>query len=306
MRAVICNAYGPPEVLTIQEVVKPVPKNKEVLVKVMATAVNSGDSRIRGLMVGGFMRIIMRIVLGFRGPRNPILGLVLSGVIEDVGKDVTKFKIGDEVFASTGFKMGANAQYIALSDKSTVLLKPQNASFEEAAAIIFGGNSAIHFLNKAGIASKSNQDVLIFGATGSVGSAAVEIAKHFHAKVTSICSEAGVELCTKLGSDEIIVYTQSDFTKMDRKFDIIFDAVGKIKKKDCLHLLKPGGKYVSVDSMDVAKETTDQMELLRDLFEQDKLHANIDKIYPLEEIVEAHRYVDTGRKKSNVIIKISH
>lgn len=306
MRAVICNAYGPPEVLTIQEVVKPVPKNKEVLVKVMATAVNSGDSRVRGLIVDGFMRIIMRIVLGFKGPRNPILGLVLSGVIEDVGKDVTKFKIDDEVFASTGFKMGANAQYITLSEKSNILLKPQNASFEEAAAIIFGGNSAIYFLNKAGIASNPNQEVLIYGATGSVGSAAVEIAKHHLANVTAVCSEAGVDLCKKLGSDDIMVYTQTDFTKIDKKFDIIFDAVGKIKKKDCLHLLKPGGQYVSVDSMDVAKETTSQMELIRDLFEQDKLHANIDRIYSMEEIVEAHRYVDTGRKKSNVIIRISH
>ena len=305
MKAIICTAYGAPEVLKIREVEKPVPKDNEVLIKIIATAVTSADIRIRGLKVDGILRLIMPFVLGFNKPRKPILGIVLSGKVTEIGKNVKTFKRDDEVFASTGLKFGAYAQYIALPEKSNIAHKPNNASFEEAAAILFGGMSALYFLEKAGIASERAKKILIYGATGSVGSAAIEIAKHYKASVTSVCSEQGVELAKKLGSDSVIVYTQQDFTKLDTTYDIIFDAVGKIKRKDCSKLLNQGGTYITVGGMDVAKETTAQMEFLKTLYENEELNANIDSVYTMNEIVEAHRYVDTGRKKSNVVVKIA-
>lgn len=305
MNAVICTAYGTPEVLKIKEVEKPKPKDNEVLIKIVATAVNSGDTRIRGFNVDGIFRIIMRLVLGFRKPRKPILGMVLAGKVTEVGKQVKTFKPGDEVCASTGFKMGAYAQYTTVQEKSTIIHKPKNASFEEAAAILFGGMSALYFLEKAGIASKPNQKVLIYGATGSVGAAAVEIARHYKANVTSVCSEQGIELAKKLGSNTVVVYTRQDFTKLNDKFDIVFDAAGKTKKKDCTALLTRNGKYVTVGGMDIAKETTAQITFLKNLYENKELNAHIDKIYPMDEIAEAHRYVDTGRKKANVVVKIA-
>jgi NADPH:quinone reductase-like Zn-dependent oxidoreductase len=304
MKAVLCSAYGSPEVLRITEVAKPVPNTNEVLVKIKATAVNSGDVRVRGLVVKGFLRIVMRFVLGFTKPRNSILGLVLSGIVEEVGSDVKNFNPGDEVFASTGFKFGAYAEYIALPAAGTILHKPQKASFEEAAAILFGGMTALHFLQKSGIASKPNQKVLIYGATGSVGAAAVQVAKHFNANVTAVCGEQGIELAKSIGSDAIVVYTRQDYTKLGESFDIIFDAVGKTKKRDSRGILEKGGKFVTVGGLDVAKETKAQMELLKKLFDNGELKANIDRTYSLEEIREAHRYVETGRKKGNVVLRV--
>jgi len=304
MQAVICKKYGTPEVLKIMEIEKPKPKDNEVLVKVMATTVNSGDVRVRGLAVDGFLRIVMRFVLGFTKPRKPILGTIISGVIEKVGKNVKTLKPGDEVFASTGFKFGAYAEYVTLPENGTITHKPQTASFEEAAAILFGGMTAIYFLQKARINSKPNLKVLIYGATGSVGTAAIEIAKHYKANVTSVCSEQGVELAKKLGSDAIVLYTQQDFTKLNDKFDIVFDAVGKTKRQDCKTLLKKDGKYLTVGGLDVAKETKVQMEFLKTLFDNGELSANIDKTYLLGDIIEAHRYVDLGRKKGNVVVRM--
>ena len=305
MKAVICTTYGMPDVLKLMEVEKPKPKDNEVLVKIRATAVNSGDVRVRGLAVNGFLRIVMRFVLGFSKPRKPVLGTVLSGVVEEVGKSVKAFKIGDEVFASTGFRFGAYAEYIALPENSTLMHKPKTASFEEAAAILFGGMTSLYFLHKAGITSKPNQKVLIYGATGSVGTAAVEIAKYYKAHVTSVCGEQGIELANKLGSDAVVIYTQQDFTKLDGRSDIVFDAVGKTSKKDCAGILSQGGRYVTVGGLDVAKETKEQMEFLKELYDRKEMHANIDRTYSLEDIVEAHRYVETGRKKGNVVVKIN-
>jgi NADPH:quinone reductase-like Zn-dependent oxidoreductase len=304
MKAVICTAYGAPEVLTITEIEKPRPKEKEILVKVMATAVNSGDVRVRGLATEGFLRVIMRLVLGFTKPRKPVLGTVVSGIVEAVGDKVHGFKPGDEVFASSGFKFGAYAEYIVLPESGTVSHKPENASFEEAAAILFGGMTAIYFLQKAGIAAKPGLQVLIYGATGSVGSAAVEIAGYYGAEVTAVCGEQGIELARALGSQDVIVYTGQDFKKLNKTFDIVFDAVGKMKKKDGTRMLRQGGKYMTVGDLDVAKETKDQVELLKELFEKGKIKANIDRRYLLDEIVAAHRYVDTGRKKGNVVVKM--
>jgi len=302
MRAAICESYGPPEVLKILEVEKPQLKDDEILVKVMATAVNSGDVRVRGLAVDGFLRIVMRLVLGFTKPRKPILGTVLSGIVVEVGANTTTFKPGDDVFASTGFKFGAYAEYIALPESGTVVRKPSTASFEEAAAILFGGMTAVYFLHKARIDSKRNQKVLIYGATGSVGTAAIEIAKHYNAHVTSVCSEQGYELAKKLGSDVVVLYTQEDITTLQDRYDVVFDAVGKTKRTDCKHLLRPNGTYLTVGGLDVAKETKEQMVLLTMLFDAGELHANIDRTYLLDTIVDAHRYVDTGRKKGNVVV----
>ena len=304
MKAAICTVYGPPEVLQLRDVTKPRPKANEVLVKIKAAGVNSADVRIRGLVVDGFMRFVMRLVLGMRKPRKSILGTTLSGVIEEVGEKVTKFKTGDEIFATTGLGLGAYAEYICLPETGTIAIKPVKSSFEQAVAILFGGLSALYFLRKAGIDKKLKQNVMIYGATGAVGSAAVQIAKHFQANVTSVCSEQGADLAYKLGSDSVIFYTNQDFIKLQQHFDIIFDAVGKLKKKDCQHLLKPNANYVTVGGLDVAKETQEQMQFLIGLYDKDELKAIIDKVYSLDNIVDAHRYVDTGKKKGNVIVRI--
>lgn len=305
MKAITCTAYGAPEVLRITEIAKPQPRDNEVLVKIMATAVNSGDVRVRGLAVGGFLRIVMRFVLGFIRPRKPVLGNVLSGVVEAVGKNVQAFKVGDAVFASTGFKFGAYADYITLPEDGTLAHKPANASFEEAAAILFGGMTALYFLQKAGIASRPGQQVLVYGATGSVGTAAIQIAKHYKATVTAVCSEQGVALAKALGSDEIIIYSQQDFTQSGKSFDIVFDAVGKTKKSNCKKILEKGGKYVTVGGLDVAKETREQLLQLKELFEQGAFKACIERTYPFTEIVAAHRHVDSGKKKGNVVVQVN-
>lgn len=305
MKAVICTKYGPPEVLRIDRVQKPVPKDNEMLVKIMASSVNSGDVRVRGLAVEGFLKIVMRFVLGFSKPRKPILGTVFSGIIEQVGKSVKDFKIGDEVFGITGFMFGTYAEYITVSDKSIVTKKPSNATFEEAAAIPFGGQTAIYFLEKAKIAEKTTPKILIYGATGSVGTAAIQIAKHYNAEVTAVCSENGQHLVKELGADKIILYNKEDFTKSPEKFDIVFDAVGKTSKKQCVHLTNKGGNYMTVGGLDVAAERKEQLELLRKLFEKGKYKATIDRTYSIDEIIDAHRYVDTGRKKGNVVLKIA-
>ena len=306
MKAVICPKYGPPEVLIISELPRPVPKKNEVLVKVMASTVNSGDARIRGLRVKGLMRLVMRIMLGFTKPRRPVLGTVFSGVVEQIGEAVSQFKIGDDVYGTTGLKQGCHAEYICIQEKKVITKKPKNASFEEAAALPFGGQTAIYFLRKGKIEEIDNPQVLIYGATGSVGSAAVQIAKHYGATVTAVCSSNGKELTkTSLRADHVILYDQEDFTKISDKFDIILDAVGKTNKKQCKQLLKPSGKFLTVEGMDISSERTEYLEFLRQLFENKNYNAVIDKVFPMKLVVDAHKYVDTGRKKGNVVLKIS-
>ncbi len=212
MKAVICTKYGTPEVLQIQEVSKPLPNDNQILVKIIATAVNSGDVRLRSLDVKGFLKVIMRLVLGISRPRKPILGIVFSGIVESKGNKVSKFKVGDKVFGMTGFKFGTYSEYIAVNQNSNVLEMPKNATYEEAAAIIFGGQTAIHFLNKAKIAKKLNQKILIIGATGSVGTAAIQIAKHHNANITAVYSSNGHKLVSELGVKNIVLYDKEDFT----------------------------------------------------------------------------------------------
>ena len=305
MKAVICTKYGSPEVLQIQEVEKPIPKNNQILIKIVATAVNSGDVRVRSLDVNGFLKVIMRLVLGISKPRKPILGTVFSGVVETVGDIVSKFKVGDKVFGMTGFNFGTYAEYIAINQDSNVLEMPHNATFDDAVSLIFGGQTAIYFLEKAKIVEMSNPKILIIGATGSVGTGAIQIARHHNADITVVCSSEGFELVKSLGVYNVTLYDKVDFTKQTNKFDIIFDAVGKTNKQECKHLLSEKGEYKSVNGSGYASETLQQLQLLKKLFEKGKFKAVIDKVFPMDKIVEAHRYVDTGRKKGNVVLRIS-
>lgn len=304
MKAVICTKYGPPEVLKIQQVPSPIPKCDELLVKILATAANSGDVRVRSLYVKGFMKLVMRIVLGISRPKKSILGTVFSGVVESIGERVSKFRVGDKVFGMTGYNFGTYAEYVAVTQNSNVIEMPVNATYEEAAAIIFGGQTAIYFLEKAKISELLNPKILIIGATGSVGTAAIQIAKHHNADITAVCSSEGIDLVNNLGVNNVILYDKENFTKQANKFDVIFDAVGKATKKECKHLLTKNGVFVSV-SLGYAKEKVQQLQLLKELFENSDYSAVIDKTFPIDKIVEAHRYVDTGRKKGNVVLKIT-
>ncbi|MCU4863207.1 NAD(P)-dependent alcohol dehydrogenase [Bacillus cereus] len=301
MKAIICTKYGPPNVLQLQNVEKPKPKKNEVLVKIHATSVSTGDCRIRGFNSPLLFWIPMRIILGFRKPRKPILGVELSGEIEDIGTDVTRFKKGDQVFALTELNLGGYAEYTCVHESGLIALKPTNVTYEEAAVIPFGGTSALHFLRKGQI--KKGQRVLIYGASGSVGTAAIQLAKYFGATVTAICSSSNFDLVTTLGADNVIDYMEEDFTKRGEHYDIIFDAVGKYKKSLCTDALMPNGKYVSVNGM-MAKVSKEDMNLLKQLAETEKLKPVIDRTYRLEEIAEAHIYVEKGHKKGNVSITL--
>lgn len=289
--------------MEIREVEKPIPKKNQILVKIITSAVNSGDVRVRSLNVKGPMKVIMRLVLGISKPRKPILGTVFSGIVESIGVNVSKFKPGDDVFGMTGFNFGTYAEYIAVNENSNVLEMPKNTTYEQAAAVIFGGQTAIHFLEKAKITKKSNPKVLIIGATGSVGTAAIQVAKFHKADITAVCSSEGHHLVSGLGVNNIILYDKEDFAKRTEKFDIIFDAVGKCEKNKCKNIMNEDGVYVSVSS-GYASEIIQQLQFLKMLFELGALDATIDKTFSMDMVVEAHRYVDTGRKKGNVMLKI--
>ena len=304
MKAIICTKYGSPEVLEIHEVEKPSPRENELLIRVIATAVNSGDVRVRGLVVEGFMKLVMQVVLGFSKPKKPILGTVFSGIIESIGKNVVSFKSGDRVFGMTGFQFGTYAEYLTIGEKSAVTSMPQNASFEEAVSLIFGGQTALYFLEKAKIHRRKNPKVLVIGSTGAVGTSAVQIANSYGALVSAVCSSRGETLMKELGITNLFLYDKEDFMQTNQRYDIIFDAVGKCDKKKIKTLLNTGGIFKSVEGLDVASETKEQLVFLKNLYEAGKLKAVIDKTYSFEEVVEAHRYVDSGRKKGNVILKI--
>lgn len=301
MKAVVCTKYGEPEVLQFKEIKKPKPKDNEVLIKVYATTVHIADSRIRRANP-----FLARLVFGlFKPKKNLILGMEISGEIESTGKDVTLFAKGDNVFAFTGFGLGAYAEYKCMPEKSLgkkgfVLPKPDNLSYQEACALPTGGLTALKNLQKGAI--KEGQKILINGASGSLGTYAIQLAKYFGAEVTAVCSSQNLELVKSIGADKVIDYTKDDFTKSDEKYDIVYDAVMKSKKVNCKGILKEKGIFLNNTRLSKIRE--EDLLFLKNLIENNKLKPVIDRIYPMADIVEAHRYVDKGHKKGNVIITI--
>lgn len=310
MKAIVYEKYGPPEVLKIKEVEKPAPKDKEALIKIFATTVHRGDVRMRSLSIPGpgWQRLMARIFLGIRKPRRAILGMELAGKIESVGKDVTLFKKDDEVFASTlwsGF--GGYAEYKCMPEDGVLGLKPVNMTFEEAAVIPSGGITALGIVKMAKI--QPGQKVLIYGASGSIGTFAVQLARHFEAEVTGVCSTPNLAWVKSLGADRVIDYSRTDFTQSNEQYDVVFDAVNKISPEHSKKSLKSTGIYLNVETSSdniKKKDVVFLLQELKQLVEMGKLKAVIDRRYPMEQIVEAHRYVETGHKKGNVVITVAH
>lgn len=318
MNAVECAEYGPPEVLKITQRPKPVPSNSEILIRIHATAVSSGDVRIRRADP-----FAVRLMFGLVRPKNPILGFVLAGKVEAVGRDVTLFDVGDEVFGITGMGFGAYAEFICLPETAVVTKKPEGMTFQEAAAIPFGGGTSLFFLKQANI--RSGQKVLIFGASGALGTSAVQLAKHFGASVTGVCSTRNLDLVRSLGADRVVDYTKEDFTRLGETYDVIFDTIGKSPFSGCIRSLGKNGYYLRAVHMNlssiarglwvsltsskkviggVVDSKIEDLDLLKDLFEAGRLKAVIDRIYPLEQIAEAHRFVEEGHKRGNVIVTL--
>ncbi|WP_432694044.1 NAD(P)-dependent alcohol dehydrogenase [Priestia aryabhattai] len=302
MKAMVCTKYGKPDVLQLQEVEKPIPKENEILIKIYATTVTSGDCRVRSFNSPLLLWLPMRIVLGLRKPRKSILGVELAGEVEDVGKNVTRFKKGDQLFAMTGMKFGGYAEYICLPEKGTIAVKPENVTYEEAASISFGGTTALHFFRKGTI--QTGQKVLIYGASGAVGTAAVQLANYYGAEVTGVCSAKNSELVKSLGADLVIDYQNEDFTEKQERYDFIFDAVGKITKNQCKEALALNGRFVSVEGQGIAKVQTKDLLLLKKLMEEGQIQSVIDRCYSLEQVPEAHEYVETGHKIGSVVVTL--
>lgn len=325
MKAMVWTKYGPPDVLQLKEVEKPIPKDNEVLVRIFATTVETGDCELRRYEMHNRLVLPMRLYFGLIRPtRIKILGQQLSGEIESVGKEVTLFKEGDAVFSPTAMSFGAYAEYICLPSTHAMAIKPANMTYEEAAAVPVGGLNALHFLRKANI--QHGQKVLIYGTSGSIGTFAVQLAKVFGADVTAICSTAKIELVKSLGADKIIDYTKEDFTKNSQTYDVIFDTIGKSPFSASVRSLKQNGCYLLANptvsqmvrglwsSMTSSKKVmfefagyrAEDLIFLKELVEAGKIKSVIDRRYKLEQIAEAHRYVEKGHKKGNVVIALEH
>jgi len=328
VKAVVWTAYGPPDVLKLRDVEKPSPRDNELLIRIHATTVTAGDCELRSLKFPIYLSLLMRLWRGFLRPReNAILGTELAGEIEAVGKDVRHFKEGDQVFGSAGLGFGANAEYICLPEKpgeleGGVAIKPANMTYEEAATFPFGGRDALHFLRLGEV--RSGQRILINGAGGSIGTFAVQLAKHFGAEVTAVDSAAKLDILRSIGADHVIDYTQEDFTTRGEVYDVILDVVGTVSFSPGDRSLKKNGTYITANPrlsqmvqgvwtsmrsekkvvMETASGTVADLVFLRELVEAGELRTIIDRTYPLEEIAEAHRYVETGQKKGNVVITV--
>ena len=306
MKAVVCTGYGPPEVLQVRNVPDPRPRKNEVCIRLNATAVTASDSIVRGLKLRGRYRLFMRVAFGWRAPRRGIIGMIASGRIESAGRDVKSFKEGDEVFGMDGFRAGTYAEKVCWPASTQLALKPANLNFEEAAALPYGGLLASFFLRKLKVAA--GRRVLIYGASGSIGTSAVQLARHLGAEVSGVCSTANLELVRSLGAASVIDYTKEDFTQRGDRYDVIFDAVGKRKSARAManraSALAAGGVAMSVDDSFPRTNTSDLLAL-KQLAESGELRPVIDRVYRLDEIVEAHRYVDLGHKKGNVVVTLS-
>jgi len=322
MKAIVYERYGPPEVLELQELATPTPKNNEVLIRTHATTVTAGDCRVRSLRMPVGFGLIARLVLGVSKPRQPILGSELAGTVESVGKDVRTFKVGDEVFAFTGARLGCHAEYKCIPEAGAVALKPASLTFDEAAAMSSGGTTALDFLRRGKL--RSGEKVVVNGASGGVGTAAVQLAKHFGAEVTGVCSTANVELVRSLGANQVIDYTKQDFTENGETYDVIVDTAGTAPFSRSKASLKENGRLLLVlgglpDLLQVpwvsltsgkrviagpAAWRAEDLRFLAQLAEAGEFKPVIDRRYPFEQITEAHRYVDTGRKKGNVIVTL--
>ncbi|XLS30093.1 NAD(P)-dependent alcohol dehydrogenase [Flavobacteriaceae bacterium M23B6Z8] len=304
MKAVLINNYGPPEVLTLAEIEKPKPKEDQILVKVHAATVCLGDTRLRSSNFPTFFWIPARLMLGIFRPKKKILGHEFAGIVEETGENVTRFKVGDEVFGTTSMlNTGSYAEYICLPEQwnnGVVDLKPVNSSFSEAAALPIGGMTALYLLEKANL--KRGQKILVYGASGSVGSYAVQIAKLKGAEVTAVCSASNFDMMRSLGIEKLIDYRTKNYWELEDKYDIIFDAVGKTSRSKAKKVLSPAGKYVTI--MMFTKEKTEHLKQLKQWVEDGKLKSFIDKRYTLDKIVKAHSYVDQGHKRGNVVIDI--
>jgi NADPH:quinone reductase-like Zn-dependent oxidoreductase len=306
MRAAVCTAYGPPEVLQIRTVPDPHPRDKEVCVRLFATAVTASDCIVRGLKLRGVYRLFMRAAFGIRAPRKGIIGMIAAGEIESVGREVTAFKPGDQVFGMNGFRAGTYAEKVCWPASSALALRPTNLSYEESAALPYGGLIASFFVRRLKI--QKGQRVLVYGASGAIGTAALQLARHLGAEVTGVCSTTNLELVRSLGATTVIDYTKDDFTQSGRRYDVIFDAVGKRKSAKAMlnagAALASGGVSMSVDDAFPRTKKSD-LFVLKELAESGAFRPVIDRRYPLDQIVEAHRYVDLGHKKGNVIVTIS-
>ena len=321
MKAIVYTKYGPPDVLQLKEVEKPTAKDNEVLIKIHATTVNRTDCALRKAEP-----FISRFVTGLIRPKKTILGTEFAGEIEAVGKDVTSFKVGDKVFGFSGKDFGAHAEYMIMPEEGSLTTMPANMTYEEAAPSTEGAHYALSFIRKANL--QSGQRVLINGATGAIGSAAVQLVKYFGADVTAVCNTKNVALVKSLGADKVLDYTKEDFTKDDQMYDAVFDAVGKSSFRRCKPLLKPGGIYISSElgymaqnpilalvtpiignkkvMFPIPKHSDENIVLFKKLIEAGKFKGVIDRYYPLEEIIEAYKYVETGQKTGNVVITVEH
>jgi NADPH:quinone reductase-like Zn-dependent oxidoreductase len=305
MRAVVCTAYGPPEVLRLDERATPVCDKNEVRIRVRATAVTSSDCYVRGLALSPTYRLLARLALGWNAPRQPVLGMVLSGDVEAVGRDVSLFEVGDRVFGMNKDRFGTYAQYVCWSEDGLLARRPASITDEEAAAIPYGGLLASHLLRKADV--RSGDTVLVYGASGAVGTSTVQLARHLGAEVTAVCSAANADLVSSLGAGRVIDYAHEDFTKQAARYSVVLDAVGKRKSavalKGARRVLAPGGSCVSIDDGAPSLRRED-LVMLGTLAEEGAIRSVIDRTYLLDEIVEAHRYVDGGHKRGNVVITV--